>query len=202
MVTKSNIEQYELNGYTYIDNFLPEKVATDLEKIYAENTKWDLIDQVRETHYQHVMKTESPYFPNGDEIFYAKFYRSNHLEKETYDIFEEYFKPTMKEFYKDKIMKYDYRCYKFDKDCHLRTHIDDYTSMIGTTYYINKKWMWDWGGILHVGSETEFETLDSILPKFNRLVIMNHGVFRFPHFVSPITEFAQNQRYTMVSFNE
>ena len=32
MVTKSNIEQYELNGYTYIDNFLPEKVATDLEK--------------------------------------------------------------------------------------------------------------------------------------------------------------------------
>ena len=61
MVTKSNIDQYESNGYTYIDNFLPEKVASDLEKIYAENTKWDLIDQVRETHYQHVMKTESPY---------------------------------------------------------------------------------------------------------------------------------------------
>ena len=26
MVTKQNIEQYKTKGYTYIDNFLPEKI--------------------------------------------------------------------------------------------------------------------------------------------------------------------------------
>ena len=40
-----------------IDDFLPLDVANKLEKLYSSTSKksWDIMDQVREKHYSHVL---------------------------------------------------------------------------------------------------------------------------------------------------
>ena len=68
------------------------------------------------------------------------------------------------------------------------------------TFYLNKNWCWDWGGILHIGVEDD--SLNSIFPKYNRLVVHDMKKFRFPHFISPVTDYAKSSRYTIVSFNK
>ena len=88
---------YKNDGFLIIDDFLPLDVANKLEKLYSSTSKksWDIMDQVREKHYSHVFKMDSQSFPQKDEIYSAKFQRSNTLEKEIDEIFKRFFKPTI-----------------------------------------------------------------------------------------------------------
>tara|TARA_Y100001973_G_C5174136_1_gene320858 strand:+ start:215 stop:805 length:591 start_codon:yes stop_codon:yes gene_type:complete len=187
------------NGYCVIDNFLPNDIANDIETLFKEETEWEKINQVRENHYKHVFKMNSEYFPSSDEEYLARFSRSENLEKETKLIFDKYFKPKINELSNEKLNLYDVRCYSHGEGDFFRTHIDDYAGSIGCVYYCNKNWCWDWGGILHIGQKDD--ELLSIFPKFNRIVIHDMKKFRFPHFISPITHYAKNNRFTIVSFN-
>ena len=187
------------NGYCVIDNFLPTEVANHLQKLYSKQTDWELINQVRKNHYQHVFKNDSEYFPNEDEHYMAKFSRSNKLEVKINHIFDEYFKPKLNELSGTDLLKFDMRCYKLGVGDFYRTHMDDYAGTIGCVYYINKRWSWDWGGILHIGQKDD--ELTSIFPKFNRIVIHDMKKFRFPHFISHVTNYAKEERFTIVSFN-
>ena len=73
-------------------------------------------------------------------------------------------------------------------------------------YYINQKWMWDWGGIFHLDTASEdIDDSDSVVPifpKFNRALIMNNTLekFKFPHFISHVADYAQDPRYTLITF--
>ena len=194
---KSN---YKEDGMIIIDDFLPLDVANKLEQLYALEKKWDIVDQVRVKHYSHVFKMDSSMFPKEDENYMARFKRSTYLEDDTSDIFEKFFKPKLNELVESDLLEFDVRCYKLDIGDFYRTHIDDYAGTIGTTFYLNKNWCWDWGGILHIGEKDD--SLTSIFPKYNRLVVHDMKKFRFPHFISPVTDYAKSSRYTIVSFNK
>jgi len=197
-------KQYHENGYCVIDDFLLQNIAEELNTIYCSTNKWKRVNQVRESHYREVFPTKSPYFPGEEEHYMAKFERSEQLEaSERVQItINEYFKPVLLEISKLDLNNYQFRSYRLQKGDFIRTHIDDFIGDIGCIYYVNKDWIWDWGGILHFGlDDPNDDSITAVFPKFNRVVIVNHGEFKFPHFVSTVSSFAQNPRYTLVSFN-
>lgn len=198
--------KYELNelGYSQVDDFLPLDVAKKIQDMFVRQSSWELINQVRENHYDHVFKTESPYLPKKEEVYSTKFSRSFVLEQneDLKSIYNEFFFPFVKKISPFELKEFDMRCHKSDKGDYFRTHVDDYAGSINLIYYVNEKWVWDWGGILNILDDNDFDFNKQILPKFNRLTLLNNKVFRCPHFVSSVEEFAQYPRYSIVSFNK
>jgi Rps23 Pro-64 3,4-dihydroxylase Tpa1-like proline 4-hydroxylase len=198
--------RYELNesGYTVIDDFLPLDIAKKIQDLFVTQSSWELINQVRENHYDHVFKTESPYLPKGDEVYSTKFRRSFVLEKneDLKSIYNQFFFPFVQKVSPFELKEFDMRCHKSEKGDYFRTHVDDYAGSINLIYYVNEKWIWDWGGILNILNDDDHNFNKQILPKFNRVTLLNNKVFKSPHFVSVVEEFAQSSRYSIVSFNK
>lgn len=191
------INEYFTRGYCVVDNFLAHDDAEELYRLFSSEQQWQQLDQVRETHYQHVFKMDNDALPNEAEIYIAKFGRSPWLESKTKAMQEKIIQK-INFMLGVKIFSSDNRCYRLLPRDLYRTHIDDYTSDIGIVYYVNKRWVWDWGGLLHIC--TDNEKTDAILPKFNRAVLLNNKKFRYPHFVSGVEVFALEPRYSIVSF--
>ncbi|NQY41861.1 MAG: hypothetical protein HRT87_00720 [Legionellales bacterium] len=195
----------EEKGYVIINDFLPKEMAQELNKLYlAENEKnWEFLDQTREGYYSHVFKTENPLCPRENEEYKAKFWRSKDLESNQNftEIFNNNFKNKIREMSGVNLQNFDKRCYRLKQGDYYRLHIDDYAGDIGSIYYVNEDWRWDWGGILHVCDHVDQEYILPIFPLFNRLVLVNHKKFRVPHFISQVSEFALNPRFTIIGFN-
>jgi len=204
LYTSENINQLNTKGFTIIDNILPLELANNLYETYKQESKWELFNQIRETHYNHVFKSPNPFLPQEGEAYSAKFNRSNNLENSTVvkNVFDNYLVPLLKAISPFEINEYDVRCYKLNIGDYYRTHIDDYAGAVNMIYYVNKEWRWDWGGVLNVYSHEDLEFCESILPRFNRVVLLNNKIFRAPHSVSTVETYALNPRYTIVSFNK
>lgn len=201
---KDKFLEFQEKGYVIIDDFLPQKEAQDLNELYLAEKEWEIIDQVREKHYKHVFATESEFLPKGDEFYAARFGRSRNLENtETVNrIYKDFFIPELNKYSQSELKNFDIRCYNLNQGDFYRTHIDDYAGSIGCVYYLNKKWIWDWGGLLHVTSyEGDADNVHTIFPKFNRAILLDHKKFKFPHFVSVVSNFAKEARFSIVSFN-
>ena len=203
-------DKFVEDGYIIVDDFLPQDEALKLESLYSNNSDWSLADQVRDdlyttSHFQ-TARTKSTYLPKEDESYSARFWSSAKLVSQVEKIHDKYFKPLLKEISSFELSKFDIRCYKMDEGCHYRTHLDQWVSDVGCIYYINQKWMWDWGGIFHLDTASEeIDDSDSVVPifpKFNRALIMNNTLekFKFPHFISHVADYAQDPRYTLITF--
>jgi len=193
---------FNKNGYSIVDNFLPIELAKKLYDLFESQSKsdWQYIDQVRKEHYRHVFKTNNQLLPKKNESYSAKFSRSEAIEvsPDFKKIINDYFLTKIREMVSDTLTKYDTRAYRLDKGDYYRTHIDSYAGNVNIIYYLNEGWIWDWGGILHICSGEDEEYCKPIFPKFNRLILLNNKKFHSPHFISPVTEFALNPRFSVV----
>ena len=199
----TSAEQFRKNGFFIADDFLPAKLAHEIHDLYESEKRWKRVYQVREKHFEHVFKTKSPYLPKADEPYLAKFGRSDSLEssKRIAKLRTAYFNPALEKISGTTFSQHNLRCYRMEKGDFIRTHIDDYIGEIGCIYYVNESWVWDWGGILHLCPDVSSDESSVVFPKFNRAVFVNHGKWRFPHFVSTVSEYAEKPRYTMISFS-
>jgi Rps23 Pro-64 3,4-dihydroxylase Tpa1-like proline 4-hydroxylase len=191
-------------GFSILDDVLPLNLANEINDLFSQNKEWEFIDQIRENHYNSILKSENKYLPHPNEHYSAKFSRSKNLESTIIisNVFNNYFIPLLKQVSPFEMNEFDYRCYKLDKGDHYRSHNDDYAGTVNFIYYVNKEWRWDWGGLLNVCSHTDYDYCQPIFPKFNRVVLLNNKIFKAPHFVSSIENFALNPRYSIVSFNK
>ena len=190
------------SGYTIIDNFLPVNIAEELYKIYSKEENWQRHDQYRKDHYKHVFKFNRPELPKESESYRAKFWRSDELKqnKEVNKIYETEFVHRIEKNIKSPVTSHELSCMKLTQGDYYRTHIDGWQGKYNSIYYVNKNWTWDWGGLLHVVEDKKDGYFETILPKFNRLVILHNDKFKCPHFVSPVNEYAINPRYTLASW--
>lgn len=202
--TPENKNELNNQGYTVIDNVLPLEEAYKIYDLFEKEQEWTLMDQVRENHYEHVFNSPNPLLPGKDETYLAKFSRSYILSSNSYikEIYDKYFFSLVKEIAPFEIKGFESFCHKQDVGDYFRVHMDGYASSINVIYYVNKTWKWDWGGILNIFSNKESEKINSIFPRFNRLVLLNSKVFRAPHSVSTVEPFSKNPRYSIVSFNK
>ena len=197
-------EKLVTNGYTIIDDILPLDLAKSISEAYKSNIDWEYIDQFRPDHYGHVFKSDNLALPQESEVYTAKFNRSDTLRNSEIvkQAFDNYFVPILKELSPFPVDEFDIRCYKLDTGDHYRTHYDGYAGKINIIYYVNDNWRWDWGGVLNILSSNDPDYCYPIFPKFNRVVLLNNQSFSAPHYVSSVEKFAQNPRYSIVSFNK
>lgn len=190
--------QFSDAGMAVIEQALPELIAEEVRMKFLQ-TEYERIDQVREHHYEHVFKTDSPYLPKPGEHYIARFWRSPSLESEAFlkQFFDNSIRPILQDLSGVDSEKVDLRAYKMTDGDQYRVHIDDYAGPVGFIYYLSKNWKWDWGGILMTARGDEM--IPSI-PKFNQLIVLNHGKSRPPHMVTPVASFAAEPRYMLVGF--
>ena len=187
-----------------IENVLPEKVIKKIFSIFKNHNYklWKLISQKKPHHYSHVFKNSSEFLPNKNEIYYAKFYRSDKLKNNSFINFsvKKFIFPLIKKYLKFDAKNYDIRCHKLIKNNLFRLHFDDYAGAYAVTLNLNKTWKWDWGGILSIPTGKNEEKLYSISPTWNSINILFSGKKFAPHFVTPVQPFAKSPRYSMTIF--
>ena len=187
-----------------VENVFPKKVA---EKIFSKFKKndsksWKLIIQKKPENYSTLFKNYSKFLPDEDEIYLAKFYRSNKLRNNPYikQSIQKFILPLFKKYLKYNIKSYEIRCHKLKKNNHIRLHFDDYAGSYSANLNFNKTWKWDWGGILSIPGGNNGKKLFSICPGWNSLNIYLSGKKNTPHFVTPVQSFAKSPRYSITIF--
>ena len=191
-------EEFQSRGMTILEDALPAPAAEALREQFVAAT-YELIDQVRPNHYEHVFKTDSAYLPKPGEPYLARFRRARAVESSALllSFYAEHIRPILQRLSGADAAHPDLRAYKMTEGDHQRVHIDEYAGKVGFIYYMSKGWKWDWGGLLLTA---EGDAMSASLPKFNQLIVLNHGVRRPPHCVTPVTPFAREPRYMLVGF--
>jgi hypothetical protein len=173
-------------SYCIEDNFLGSLSDELLRRFYGAS--YDVVNQYKPDHYAGLQKQEAFGWPSSEETYLATFCRC-------------YTSPSVVEFHK----RVDARLgcetmpplvYRLDPGDHFRCHVDDFLGNVGYTYFLNRDWKWDWGGLLMV---MEGEEARAIFPKHDRLLVRDE-TNPIRHFVSPVAPWARESQYLMIGF--
>ena len=200
-----NKNSFDIDGYCIVDDFLPKDLAMLIYNLFDTQPEsgWKFNHQIRPNHYEHVFKTKNLLLPNKDEVYSARFWRSEGIETSSdfKEILYGKFIDNINEMFSKPLKEFDTRAYRLNKGDYYRSHMDlEVGGAFNIIYYLNKEWIWDWGGILHICSEEVEEYCKPIFPKFNRLVLLNNKKFNSPHYISSVTEFALKPRFNITIF--
>jgi hypothetical protein len=202
-----NLNSFYVNGFCIIDNFLDVDVSKSLLKKFTKIKEWDRVDQVRD-HYKKggPFEMNSTYFPNNDEEYYLQGWRAKKYESSKIWIkfFNKEFLLKISNLFQKKIQRDTTYILKYSKNDFSRIHVDDLRGDvdrvdISILYYLCDQWIWDWGGILMLAKSINSEDMISILPKNNRLILINNQM-KLPHCVTPVANYAKNDRFAIASF--
>tara|TARA_R110000851_G_scaffold142275_3_gene280718 strand:- start:364 stop:1011 length:648 start_codon:yes stop_codon:yes gene_type:complete len=193
------INEYKKDGYVIIDNFLLEEDYVELLSIF-KNSNYEEINQIREKRYKMWETLNDKHFPSADEDYLAHFWGSNEVSNhiKIKDMFRNKIKPLIKTV-TDDVGKFRHQAtrYKNNGRDFIRCHYDDYTGIAGyILYFIENDWKYDWGGLLHL---TKNKKVKTILPKSNRLVLINHSL-GMNHWVTPTNIWSKEYRHTLTGF--
>lgn len=191
-----------LKNVIEVQNLFKEKDLLKILKKFQTSRGWKKINQVRDKHYSHVFKNNSPYLPSANEKYLSQFSRNEKLSKDKYinKIVYSNLLHFFKKQYKINDIKLDMRCHKFKSGDFFRVHMDGYAGGHAVTISLNKYWKWDWGGVLNILYGKKDSEILGILPKWNVVNILDNNIHPSPHFVTPIQNFALENRYTITCF--
>jgi hypothetical protein len=199
MLSEDQIMRLNSHGYIVIDNFLPLKLHDNLLE-ELEGSKSTINYQVKPTHYSHVFQSTLLRLPQDDEVYMAKFKTIDEREKLTHlrDLFNNYLAPIMKLATNNQAKYAIYpAAVRVGGGDVFRAHQDSYAGIVGFSFFLNRGWRWDYGGILtYVRSE---DIAEPIYPATNRLVLRNEK-FKHFHFLNTVEQFAPKEQFIILGW--
>jgi Rps23 Pro-64 3,4-dihydroxylase Tpa1-like proline 4-hydroxylase len=207
IIDQKSIEDFHKIGYCVIDNFLPENEAENMLKTFKSQKNWTQIDQER-PHYNKggPFVTRSAYMPKEGEFYYQRTKRAENLQNDPSwrNAYSSQFLSKLEKIFNCKTVEDTTYILKYTEGDFSRVHTDDARGNVkrvdlGILYYVCDSWIWDWGGLLLVAKNDQSEDMKAILPKHNRIIILNHQK-KCPHSVTPVAKYAKNERYCIASF--
>ena len=202
-----DIKKFYTDGFFIVDDFLEEKFYKKLLHTFKKENNWERVDQVR-PHYQKggPFEMESKYFPKNNEEYYLQGWRAKVLEESSCwrKDYAEIFLTKINKLFQNIVKTDTTYILKYMKNDFSRIHVDDLRGDvdrvdISILYYLCDEWIWDWGGILMIAKSTKSEDMHAVMPKGNRIVFINNQK-KLPHCVTPVAEYAKENRYAVASF--
>ena len=198
--TIKNNKNFKKIGYFTKKNYLNSNDEKKLFKSF-EKMKFEQISQKKKSHYSHVFKSSYNGMPSADEPYLAKYGLGKNPEKnKTFvDFWKKYLIPDLKKLTKNKAKYFLLpNIFKLKKGDFLRCHIDNYVGICGYTFYLNKGWKWDYGGILNLVLKDGAS--DQIFP-FNNSIMFRNEKKQLYHFLNEVPFYAKNHyQYLVVGF--
>ena len=199
LITDINRIEFKEQGYTIIDNFLAQELHDELLNEFDEANS-EINYQLRHGYYQEKLKSNNINHPNENEFYIAKFKKLKSLKKmqSLQKFFEENIISIVKEI-SNNLVNYSVfpTAVKLSSGDLYRVHHDAYNGEVGYSYFINKGWKWDYGGILTYIFEDL--TAKPIFPKSNRLLLRNERFKQF-HFLNSVENFATSEQYIILGW--
>ena len=92
---------------------------------------------------------------------------------------------------------------KYKSGCFLSPHCDKNNGRIAFVLNLTHNWQPEWGGILHVMNKERTKIIDSFVPTFNSLVLMDlPNKEGLPHYVSHILSNVDRSRFAITGWLE
>ncbi len=186
-------------GYTIIDNFLPQDLHDNLIN-ELDNRSTTIHYQYKDKNYSHVFKSENMNLPGENEAFIARFKTIDNRTELPYlkTLYTDYLQPVMRATTGGEA-KYSMfpLAFRMDGGDGFRGHNDAFAGVIGYSFFLNKGWCWDYGGILTYVHEAD--KAEPIFPKSNRLLLRDEHEKRF-HYLNTIEPYCPKDQYIIVGW--
>jgi len=194
-----HIELLDKHGYIVIDDFLPESLHQTLLSDF-ENKSITTHFQIRPNHYSHVFKSDIDTLPIDTESYIARFGMLNGREEipSLKSAFFQYINPLLKQASRNaaKFSLFPGVVRLSSGDVY-RAHQDSYAGTVGYSYFLNRGWKWDYGGILTYVRDSD--NAEPIFPRSNRLLLRNEKFNHF-HFLNTVEQFALREQYIVLGW--